>query len=166
LGVTVVTLTWSVLAILGVSAVFNSYPYLRHALQVAGGIYLCYVSVRLWRAGASRALPLRKLISPLAAFRLGFFTNIMNPKSALFFGSVFATALPTDPGSATLAAAGGLVVANTLSWHLFLALAFSHPWVQVAYACGGTVLNRFASALVGVFGLHLLAVTAVEVRSR
>ncbi|MES2564054.1 MAG: LysE family transporter [Pseudomonadota bacterium] len=166
LGVTVVAAIWSALAVLGVNAVFAAHPILRSALQIAGGLYLLCVAVRLWRAGGSVCQPRGPQLSPLRAFRLGFITNIMNPKSALFFGSVFATALPTEPTSALLAGVVALVLFNALCWHMFLAIAFSHHRIQAAYARQRSVLSRIASALVGAFGLRLLIGAVGEVRSR
>src|SRR5688500_1803269 len=50
LGVTVVAVIWASLAAFGVHAVFEAHPHLRFALQLAGGAYLCYVAIRLWRS--------------------------------------------------------------------------------------------------------------------
>jgi len=166
LGVTVVAAVWSALAVLGVNAIFAAHPSVRLALQVAGGLYLVYVAARLWRSGGGTSQAAGMQLSPLAALRLGFFTNIMNPKSALFFGSVFATALPPQPSSALLAATVLLVLFNALCWHLFLAFAFSHRRVQAVYARQRAVLGRVAGVLVGAFGLRLLVAAALEARSR
>lgn len=166
LGVTVVAVTWALLAILGINAVFAAMPRLRFALQLAGGFYLCYVAVRLWRSGASADGQAGILSGPWAAFRLGFLTNIMNPKSALFFGSVFATALPQQPGFPLLASAVALVFLNALCWHSFLAMAFSQPRVQAVYARQRQRLNRMAGAIVGAMGLRLLAATVNDIRAR
>ena len=166
LGVSVVALTWALLAILGVNAVFAAMPQLRLALQVVGSIYLLYVAVRLWRSGAAAAAPAGRSMAAWPAFRLGFLTNIMNPKSALFFGSVFATSLPHEPGWPLLGTAVGIVFVNALVWHQFLAIAFSHPRVQAGYARQRRGLNRIAAAVVGAMGLRLLAATAQEFRSR
>jgi threonine efflux protein len=166
LGVTVVAAVWAGLAVLGVNAVFAAHPYLRLAIQIAGGIYLVHVAVRLWRASGTSSSTGAVQLSPLAAFRLGFLTNIMNPKSALFFGSVFATSLPPEPPASLLASAVALVLLNALCWHLLLAFAFSHPRVQAVYAHRRRLLSRIASVLVGVFGLRLLAAVLSEVRSR
>jgi threonine efflux protein len=86
------------------------------------------------------------------AFALGFFTNALNPKSALFFGSVFATALPAAPSTALLFAVVMLAFANALVWHLSLAIAFSTRAVQTGYARQRTLLNRFAALVMGVLG--------------
>ncbi len=166
LGVTVVAGFWSALAVLGVHAIFIAHPYLRLGLQVAGGLYLLYVAIRLWKSGAGADQPRSMHLSPLAAFRLGFLTNIMNPKSALFFGSVFATALPAAPAPALLVAVVTVVVLNALCWHLFLALAFSHRTVQAAYARRRTAVARVAGVLVGAFGLRLLGAAVDEIRER
>jgi threonine efflux protein len=166
LGITIVAAMWAMFAILGVNALFTALPKLRLSLQIAGGIYLCYVAVRLWRSGTSTNGQPSAPLAPWAAFRLGFVTNILNPKTALFFGSVFATVLPQAPSASLLAAATTLVFFNALLWHSFLAMAFSHPQVQAAYTRQRGLLNRVAGALVGAIGLRLLVATANEARSR
>jgi threonine efflux protein len=166
-GITTVTLLWASLAILGMGAVFSAHPALRQSFQVAGGAYLCYVAWKLWRSPAAVSQEVKAVTtSRAAAFRMGFITNVFNPKTALFFGSVFATALPPSPGAAMLAGAVALVWFNAVVWHVFLALAFSHGRIQSGYQRWRAVFNRGAAGLVGAFGLRLLAVTLQEWRAR
>src|SRR5687767_6972991 len=132
-GISVIALTWATLAILGVNAVFGAHPMLRLALQAAGGLYLCYLAVRIWRSPPPTDGRHAQSLSPAAAFRLGLLTNVTNPKTALFFGGVFATALPQTPDTSVLAAAAALVFFNAIVWHVLLAVGFSHPHVQLAY---------------------------------
>lgn len=132
---------------------------------MAGGIYLLHVAARLWRSGSIATEAGVIKVSPTAAFRMGFFTNIMNPKSALFFGSVFATSLPAQPPTALLLSAIGVVVLNALCWHLFLAFAFSRSGVRTFYARQRSALNRIAGVLVGAFGLRLLISASAESRA-
>lgn len=166
LGVTSVAGIWASLAVLGVHSVFAAHPYLRSVLQLAGGLYLCYFAVRLWRSRTPQDAGSTAGMSACAAFRLGFLTNIMNPKSALFFGSVFATVLPEGATAGLLVAVLATVLANALVWHLFLAIAFSHPRVRSAYARKRRALNRFASGMVGAFGLRLALSALVEVKAK
>ena len=166
LGVSVVAGVWASLAVLGVNAVFAAHPYLRIAVQCAGAVYLLHVALRLWRTSAAPAGSVSGPMLPAAAFRLGFLTNIMNPKSALFFGSVFAAALPAEPPRLLLFLAVALVVFNAFVWHVLLALAFSHRRVQAAYARRRAIIGRAAGALVGLFGGHLLYAAARELPSR
>jgi threonine efflux protein len=164
LGVCTVTLVWATLAILGLNAVFSAVPQLRLVIQIAGGIYLVYIAIRLWRSGSDVKSTDAPVFSGWAAFRLGFLTNITNPKSALFFASVFATALPQETSATLLIVAVALVVFNALVWHVFLALAFSHPRVQKGYAKQRKLLTRVAGAIVGVMGAKLLLTSATEPR--
>src|SRR5258707_9453929 len=88
LGVAFGATLWATCAVLGVHVVFVAFPGLRLALQVAGGAYLLYVAIRLWRSSGAALDGRASSVSSWAAFRRGFLTNITNPKVALFFGSI------------------------------------------------------------------------------
>ena len=166
LGVSCVAVSWAVLALLGINALFTALPQLRLALQLIGGAYLCYIAVRLWRSSAPASSSKLPALSPLAAFKLGLVTNVLNPKSALFFGSVFATALPENPSVGLQSAAVLLVTANALAWHTFLAFAFSAPGIQTSYAKHHKTLTRIAGLGVGTFGLRLVITAAADLRGK
>ena len=165
LGVTLGALAWATLAVLGVNVVFQVFPGLRLALQVAGGLYLMYVGSRLWRSRGPELDGSAPAISRQAAFRLGLLTNITNPKSALFFGSVFAASFPAAPTPLLQVCAVIMIVVNALAWHLLLAYLFSRPQVRAVYARTRTRANRVASAAMGLLGLGLLLATLREARS-
>lgn len=164
-GVTLGALLWATFAVLGVHAVFGAFPGLRLGLQVLGGAYLLYVATRLWRSTGPELGKPAPAISRSTAFRLGFLTNITNPKSALFFGSVFAASFPAEPGVALQISAVAIIVVNALCWHTLLAYLFSRPRVRAGYARSRNTANRVASALLGVLGLGLLVSTFREARS-
>lgn len=166
LGVTVVAGMWSSLAVLGVNALFTAHPYLRVAVQLAGGCYLLYVALRFWRTGAPNSGIPSTHMSSLAAFRLGFLTNFLNPKAVLFFGSVLATGLPADPSELLLVLAVIVVIINAFAWHTALAFAFSHRRVQAVYARSRTAIGRTAGILVGGFGIRILITAAGQFRPR
>jgi threonine efflux protein len=165
-GISVVAVSWALLALLGIHALLIAAPQIRLALQIAGGIYLCCVAIRLWKStDSSPTAPVSNLTS-WAAFRLGSITNVLNPKSALFFGSVFATALPEQHSVNLQVAALLLVFANAFLWHSLLALAFSGASVQAFYARHRSTLTRVAGAVVGAFGLRLVVSAAEEIRAK
>ncbi len=178
-GIVTGTAVWAICAVLGVHALFLAFPSLRLLLQVAGGVYLLYISSRLWRSYSApkpqitpesapqitSANEQTKAVSPLAAFRLGFLTNITNPKPALFFGSVFVASFPTHPTLLLQISAVCMVVLNSLAWHLLLTYVFSRPSVRNAYTRTRNAVNRVASAIVGALGVSLLVSTVREARS-
>ena len=163
LGVAIGAAIWSSSAVLGVSALFAAFPAARLFLQVAGATYLLYVASRLWRSRGSTAGDPRSL-SAVPALRLGLLTNLSNPKSALFFGSVFSAALPAQPSGAVLGTVVALVVFNSLCWHLLLAFVFSRGVVQAGYAAQRDRFARAAGAVVGAVALSLLVTSLREAR--
>lgn len=165
-GMTTATLAWASLAVLGIGVVFSTQPMLRQGAQIAGGLYLLYLAFNLWRSGASVASVPQGSLSKTAAFRVGFMTSALNPKIALFYGSVFATALPPSPSWLHVASAVALVYLNSVVWHTSLAFAFSQKAVQRAWLRNFARLTKVSGAVVGAFGLRLIVGTLQELRSR
>jgi threonine/homoserine/homoserine lactone efflux protein len=87
LGIGTGCLFHTFLAAFGISAVLRSSPVAFAVIRYAGGAYLIYLGVRLVlrRGSADTALKPRPPASPAAIFRQGMFTNMLNPKVALFF---------------------------------------------------------------------------------
>jgi threonine efflux protein len=164
-GVTLGALLWATFAVLGVHAVFGAFPGLRLGLQILGGVYLLVVATRLWRSRGPALGEPAPAVSKATAFRLGFLTNITNPKSALFFGSVFAASFPAAPSLALQVSAVAMVVVNALCWHTLLAYLFSRPRVRAGYANSRSAANRVASALLGALGMGLLVSAFREARA-
>jgi threonine/homoserine/homoserine lactone efflux protein len=155
-GMTSGTLLWATLTVAGVGVVFTAHPALRLGAQVAGGLYLLQLAAALWRSGGVAEAASRAALGPAAALRTGFVTSVLNPKIVLFYGSVFATALPADPPAPLVAAAVAMVYVNSWVWHATLALALSQPAVQRAHRAHHRRVTRVSALLVGAFGLRLL----------
>jgi threonine efflux protein len=156
LGISAVAVLWSLLAIFGVGAVFKVVPAARVALQVVGVAYLCYLALRLWRSSATVNPGEARSMGGFAAFRMGVLTNITNPKSALFFGSAFAAALPSDAPAISMALVVVVVFINAMVWHVFLAFAFSRTAVKALYQQHLRALNKMAGAVLGAIAAKLV----------
>jgi len=165
-GMTTGTLLWALLAVAGVGAVFSAHPALRQVAQLAGGLYLLSLAWQLLRSGDAAPSAQDAAMGARAAFRAGFVTSALNPKIALFYGSVFATALPAQPPAWLVAAAVALVYANSWIWHGALAFLLSQPGVQRAYLRHHRLLTRASGLLVGAFGVKLIATAVQEWRGR
>ncbi len=155
-GMVSATLIWATLALAGVGVIFSAHPLIRQVVQVSGGLYLLQLAYKLWRSGAAPAVAQQASMSKALAFRTGFITSALNPKIALFYGSVFATALPAQPSVNMVSAALLLVLANSLLWHSSLAWLLSMPRVQQLYLLRYQRLTKFSAVLVGIYGVKLL----------
>lgn len=167
LGVALGSTLWCLSAVCGIHVIFLVFPAMRLTLQVAGGIYLLYIASRLWKASSADAaarITGNVSRSSMAAFRLGFLTNMTNPKAALFFGSIFAASFPASPGKALQIAAIVMVLVTSGSYHLLLAYVFSRDSVRIWYARSRGTFNRIAAVVVSSLGLGLLLATVKEAR--
>lgn len=162
LGITLGAAIWSTTAILGVITLFNTATTARILLQIIGALYLLYVAFRIWRTTSSYTAGAAKL-SDRSAFRTGLLTNLTNPKSPLFFVSIFSVALPSMPSHLLLALSVLLAVFNALWWHLLVAFVFSHGVIQRAYERRRKTLSRVSSATIGALGVSLLVSVLREV---
>ncbi|MBJ6761559.1 LysE family translocator [Myxococcaceae bacterium JPH2] len=74
----------------GVAVLLQVMPVAFNALLWGGALYVAWMGVSLWRAGAAfTARPLTERRSSFATFRQGAVTNLLNPKAYLFMLAVF-----------------------------------------------------------------------------
>ena len=141
---------------MGLAGLLAAAPWLYKILRIAGGLYLVWFAVALWR---SKPEP-ETLEPPPGASREAFWQGLAicltNPKSVLFFASVFSAYVgPDSPAWAHVAA----VIVVTLTCLVLtgsLAIAFSQLRAAQAYARAQKPLDRGAAGLMGAFGLTLL----------
>lgn len=149
------------LALLGLHAVLSQVGWLYAALKLAGGAYLVYLAVRIWR-GAAEPLELPSDEVPRMAgtgrsFTFALMTQLSNPKTAVVYGSVFAALLPVSPPLWLILALPPLIFVLETGWYALVAVAFSAGRPRAAYLrCKGTI-DRVAAGVIGVLGIRLIA---------
>lgn len=161
-GLTVGSLLWVALVLFGIAVIMREAAWLYTGLRVAGGAYLVYLGFRMWR-GAGQPLPVQDAGAvthvPRRAFRTALAVQMLNPKAAVFFGSVFLTMLPADGPVWLMPAALVMVMVTEMGWYTGVALALSSGPAKRAYGHAKVWIERFAGAALAVFGVKL-AVTA------
>lgn len=81
---------YGIVAALGLGTVIDNSRTLYEALRWAGVIYLLWLAWDAWKAERDGAAgpQLAQKLPPLAAFRRGLVTNLLNPKAAVFYVAV------------------------------------------------------------------------------
>jgi threonine/homoserine/homoserine lactone efflux protein len=74
-------------AVFGITALIFAVPYAYDALRLAGVAYLLWLAFDAVRPGGRSPFQIRKLptASPRRLFLMGLFTNLLNPKIAIFY---------------------------------------------------------------------------------
>lgn len=161
LGMGVGGLLFATAALLGLHGLLLAVPALYSVLKVAGGLYLAYLGLRIWR-GASQPLIDTAIESSAdggsaaRSFMLGLATQVSNPKTAIVYASVFAAFLPAATSLAFGVAVASLVFAIETVWYVMVALALSSRGPRSAYLRYKAWMDRAAGGVMMALGVKLV----------
>lgn len=161
-GIALGVAVWAGLTLVGLKWLLQKLIWLEHLIAIAGGLYLCWMGVKLLRvafstsAGPAAQAPVEVFAGAWRTLRSGLFTNLSNPKVIIYFGSIFSAFV--GPGVPTAVRWGlwVLVVAETLLWFSFVAGCFALPVMRRGYLRISRFIDGCAGAAFVLFGLHLI----------
>ena len=162
IGITVGSLAWATMSLLGLAALLTQIGWLYMGLRLAGATYLIYLGIMLLRASRQQLAAgdkngrVTNALSAPQALRLGLVTSLTNPKSGVFWSSVFLVAFPISPPGWVYAATFMLVLTISFGWHMLLVMIFSTDRARGAYMRFKVWIDRVAGSLLILFGLRLV----------
>jgi threonine/homoserine/homoserine lactone efflux protein len=148
---------WAAAALYGLQALFAEFAWLYRVFQVAGGLFLIYLAIQMWRH-AHEPLP---EIAPAARstdkqiFVRALLLQLSNPKIMVFFGSIFLSVLPQHMPGWMQAAVLALVAFDEFTWFALLALTFSGGTARAFYRRTKIWLDRTMGGALALLGLRL-----------
>ena len=153
-GLGLMAAIWTMMALLGLEAVFQLFPWAYAAAKFIGAIYLVYLAWGMWRGARDK---IEAQTQPArCSFRQGFLINALNPKSMLFAAAVL---LVIFPANMNLVENAFVVLNHFLIEVLFytvLAFVMSTPAVRNRYLKAKIYIDRTAAFVLGALGLRLL----------
>ncbi len=154
-GVVIGSGVWVMLSMFGVGVLLLEAGTVYRALRWCGAAYLIYVGIRMLRAGIT---PLDQQRPPQAArapLLAGLLTTLSNPKSAVFWTSVFVVLVPAHAPAWFYAAVVVLIVVQSFAWYAFVALALSTSFARRHFLRFAQWLDRLAGVIMIGLGLRL-----------
>jgi threonine/homoserine/homoserine lactone efflux protein len=160
LGMGIGGVFFSGIALVGLYTVLAAVAWLYLALKVAGGLYLIYLASKIWR-GASTPLPVD---SPRSghdrnlrkSFWIGLSTQLSNPKTAIFYSSIFAALLPQHPPLWCYVTIPPSVFMIEAGWYTIVAQCFSSRRPRELYLRTKAWIDRIAAGAIAALGLRLI----------
>jgi threonine/homoserine/homoserine lactone efflux protein len=159
-GVVAGFLVHMVAAALGLTALFLAVPLAYELLKWAGAAYLLYLAWQSVKPGARSPFEARELPvdPPSKLFLMGFVTNVLNPKIAVFYLSIFPQFVSPANGSVFSQSVqlGATQIAISFTVNLIIVLsaaslagwfARSPKWLVAQRYIMGTVLAALAVRL-------------------
>jgi threonine/homoserine/homoserine lactone efflux protein len=151
---------FSAIALVGLYTLLAAVQWLYTGLKLAGGLYLLYIAVEIWR-GAPQPLGIveagtRRDAKAAKSFWVGLTTQLSNPKTAIVYGSIFAALLPQHPPAWCYFALPPAVFAIEAGWYTVVALCFSSTRPRALYLKAKIWVDRIAAGAIGALGLKLI----------
>ena len=144
----------------GVEQLIATGGHLMTSIRLLGGLYLVYIGLQMLfgRTGQGHCQDSRSPahISHFRHFARGLMTDLANPKTIVFFASIFAVTVgPETPRSIRLVMLCAIVL-TSIAWRFFLSVVFSTPVIRRAYQRSERSVSRIFGAALCLFGAHLV----------
>lgn len=148
-------------SLLGIALVISNSILLFNIIKTLGAAYLIYIGLRaLFTKKAKEvddsAIEGQPDMSPAAAVRQGFLTNVLNPKATLFFLALFTQII--EPGTPVgIKAMYGIEMSlATIAWFSFVALVLSAPQIKRRFEKIQHRFEQVFGAILVAFGVRIM----------
>lgn len=134
--------------------------FLFECIKYAGAAYLIYIGLKALftkasTAGEQQYKEEKRDLTPMQAWKTGFFTNALNPKATLFFLSVFSQVIEPRSSLLTMLAYAFEIWLIVLLWFCLLAFLLSHQQIRKRLTHVQPLFEKGMGALLFGFGLKI-----------
>ncbi len=143
----------------GIAIIISKFDVVFSIIKFLGAGYLIYIGLTsIFAKNSKLDLTTERPVDDLTfmqAFKMGFFTNILNPKVTLFFLSLFTFVIsPTTPTYIVLFLSF-IMVMTAFVWFTIVSIFFTQQKVQKAFLRFEKPINRFMGSLLVILGIKI-----------
>ncbi len=128
-------------------------------IKFLGAAYLIYIGFKSAFSKSSKIeigeSPTQKEISPWAAIKMGFLTNVLNPKATLFFLSLFTLVISPETPLLIREIMGGIMVLQTILWFSLVSIFLSQKKIRLVFDRFQNLFNKSFGAILIALGLKV-----------
>jgi RhtB (resistance to homoserine/threonine) family protein len=145
-GIATSILVHGTYTLLGVGVIVGQSLLLFNILKWVGAAYLVWLAISALRSPPPQppvvgdAAPVRK--GDMAAFALGFLTNLLNPKAVLFFLALFTSLVSVQTAGEVKVIYVGSMSIMLFAWFALVSVFFTTPAVRQGFFRFGRWFNR------------------------
>lgn len=159
LGIALGILVHVTYSLVGIGLLISKSIILFSTIKLLGAGYLIYIGYKSLQAKpAKKNLDnqiIRQDISRFEAIKIGFITNILNPKVTLFFFSLFTQVISPSTPAIIRIVYGLQMFILTLSWFTLVAIAISHPVVKNRFLSVSHYVEKTMGAILIALGIKV-----------
>ncbi len=151
-------------SIAGLAIVIANSAWLFSAIKYLGATYLIYLA---WQLLTTREAVYRDKnnsttqMLPFIALRMGFTCNILNPKTSIFFLSIFTQVVSIDTPLIMQVSYGAIIVLAHFIWYSGVTLLLSHPNILPRFNQQKHKIDKIAGVVLMIIAINLILVNYV-----
>ena len=162
LGISVGIVVWVVLTLLGFTVLTQQFPWIQQVLMFVGSLFLAKMGWAMLKGGISALKSKIQADDEVVVkkakenyFLLGLFTNLANPKTLIYFSSVFSLALSANAGEHLKTQLAFIIPIQTFITFTLLMMIVSQPKIKDAYQRAGAYIDVLSGSLFLIFAIVL-----------
>ena len=161
-GISAGIVVWVVLTLAGFTVLIDQFPWIQQVLMIVGGAFLARMGWAMLKGGL-QAIKQRHEASDDQImmneaknyFTLGLLTNLSNPKTLIYFSSVFSLALSSSASDYLKSQLAVIIPLQTFLTFALLMLLISQPKIKVLYQRAGNYIDLISGILFLIFAIWL-----------
>ena len=161
-GISAGIVVWVVLTLAGFTVLIDQFPWIQQALMLLGGIFLAKMGwamlkggVHSFKNGHQTDEDTNGQVQAKNYFMLGLWTNLSNPKTLIYFSSVFSLALSSSASDYLKTQLAVIIPLQTFITFALLMLLISQPKIKTLYQRSGSYIDMISGGLFLLFALWL-----------
>lgn len=145
LGIALSTWVHTFYCLVGIALLISRSPLIFHAIKYLGISYLIYIGITTFR---SKFTPQTEKISQLdkkvliTSFKQGLFSNVTNPKTTMFYLSLFTMVISKNTPLLMQIIYGLIICLLHLIWFCAISHLISHPIIKAKFDKNINLVNK------------------------
>ena len=159
LGIGIGILMHITLCIFGLGMIIKESDLLFKVIQIIGSLYLAYlgiVSIKSRNSSTKSKYNDEFNFNAFESFKLGFLTNVLNPKATLFFLSLYVLIISNNTPFQFQILFGLWMSFATALWFAFLSLILTNESILAKVEFMSTKIQRLTGVILIIFAIKLL----------
>ncbi len=143
----------------GLALIISKSILLFSTIKYLGAAYLIYIGLKSLLSKSSKIdlgdRQKKKDISRFEAVKIGFLTNVLNPKATLFFLSLFTLVISPETPFPIMGILGVIMVINTILWFSLVAVFLSQKRIRSVFERFQNIFNKTLGGLLIALGVKV-----------
>ena len=144
----------------GIGYIISTSVVLFSILKLLGAAYLIYLGVSSFIAKGSRIDLTEENtgtdLTRLKAFRMGFLTNVLNPKATLFFLSLFTLVIGNSTPIYIILTISAVIILTAFTWFTIVSIFLAQQNVQRVFLKYDKIINRTLGGFLVFLGIKIV----------